>query len=237
MTPELSVVVPCYNEAAGLPRLLEAFAAAGAGKDFELILVDNGSSDETPAVLARELPRYPFARSLRVEPNRGYGGGILAGVAAARGRFTGWTHADLQFPAASVFEGLDLLRAGGPRALVKGGRLGRPAGDRFFTAALGLLYSLLLGLRLRDLSGQPTLFSSGLLEGAAAPVDFSLDAFALALALEKGWRVERFGVQVEPRVSGKSSWNTGLLSRLRLARRYLAAVAALRAALGAAARN
>ena len=231
MPPELSVVVPCYNEAAALPRLLEDFAAAGAGKDFELLLVDNGSSDATREVLARELPRRGFARALRLERNGGYGGGILAGLAAARGRYSGWTHADLQFPAAAVFEAHALARAGGPRTLVKGLRLNRPFADRCFTAGLGLAYSLLLGASLRDMGGQPTVFSAGLLDGARPPSDYSLDAFTLALALRRGWRVERFGVPVAARDFSASRWNTGLLSRLRLAGRYLAAVPALRASL------
>lgn len=234
MSPLLSLVAPCYNEARGLPALLAAFAAAGAGRDFELILVDNGSTDDTPAVLAAELPKYPFARSLRVEPNRGYGGGILAGLAAAGGAYHGWTHADLQFPAAAAFEALERARALGPEAYVRGARLGRPAADRFFTAALGLVYSACLGARLRDMSGQPVVFSAGLLDGANPPSDFSLDAFSLALALRRGWRVERFGVVVAPRAAGRSSWNSGLRSRLALALRYLGAIPALRLALRAA---
>ena len=233
MSPLLSLVAPCYNEARGLPALLAAFAAAGAGRDFELILVDNGSTDATPAVLAAELPKYPFARSLRVAPNRGYGGGILAGLAAAGGAYRGWTHADLQFPAAAAFAALDLARALGPAAYVRGARLGRPASDRFFTGVLGLVYSACLGERLRDMSGQPVVFSAGLLDGARPPSDFSLDAFSLALALRRGWRVERFGVAVAPRAAGLSSWNNGLRSRLALALRYLKAVPALRRALRA----
>lgn len=234
MTPELSVVVPCYNEAGILPRLLEAFSAAGAGADFELILVDNGSVDATPETLARELPRFAFARSVRVEPNRGYGGGILAGVAAARGRYTCWTHADLQFPAAAVFEGLVLARACGPRTLVKGRRLRRPFSDRFFTWVLALIYSCLLGARLRDMSGQPTVFPAGLLEGAEVPADFTIDAFTLALALKKGWRVERFGVPVALRDFSGSSWNSGLLSKLKMAAHFMAVAPQLRASLNKA---
>jgi glycosyltransferase involved in cell wall biosynthesis len=231
LTPELSVVVPCYNESGVLPRLLEAFASAGAGSDFELILVDNGSTDATPETLARELPRFGFARSLRLESNRGYGGGILAGVATACGRYTCWTHADLQFPVAAVFEGLALARVCGPRTLVKGRRLCRPFPDRFFTWALALLYSCLLGTRLRDMGGQPTVFPAGLLEGALAPSDFTIDAFTLALALKKGWRVERYGVPVALRDFSGSSWNSGLASRLKMAAHFMSVVPALRASL------
>lgn len=231
MTPELSIVVPCYNEAAALPGLLEEFAAASHGCDFELILVDNGSVDDTEKLLSGVISRFPFARRLKVSPNRGYGGGILAGLAEARGRFAGWTHADGQFPAAAAFEALRRLKERPGPALAKGARLGRPAADRFFTSCLSVLYTVLLGEKLYDMSGQPTVFSSGLLDGLAPPEDFSLDAFALAAALKKNWKVERFGVELRPRGSGASSWNRGACPRLRLALRYLAAVPGLRAAL------
>ena len=49
MQPALSIVLPCYNEAASLPTLLERYREAGGGRDFELLLVDNGSSDDTAA--------------------------------------------------------------------------------------------------------------------------------------------------------------------------------------------
>ena len=71
--PILSVVLPCYNESKGLENILKRFQEVGAGVNFELILVDNGSTDNSPEVLASLLPRYPFARSVRVEKNVGYG--------------------------------------------------------------------------------------------------------------------------------------------------------------------
>ncbi len=92
-----SLVIPCYNEAANLPLLLERAAESLSQKPgLELILVDNGSSDKSPDVLAQLLPKYPFARSVRVDINQGYGHGILSGLAAAKGEILGWTHADMQ---------------------------------------------------------------------------------------------------------------------------------------------
>ena len=89
-TPELSIVLPCYNESAGLAEILKRFDALGDGTEFELILVDNGSRDDTQAVLQNLLPSYPFARSVHVRENRGYGHGISQGLAAARGVQPGW---------------------------------------------------------------------------------------------------------------------------------------------------
>lgn len=230
MSPALSVVVPCYNEAASLAGLLEAFADAGAGADFELVLVDNGSADGTPAELGRLLPRYPFARALRCPENLGYGGGILKGLEAARGEALAWTHADLQFHPSAVFEAWRLFReAGGGRTLVKGLRDGRPLTDRLFTAGMALFETLYLGLPLRDINGQPVVFGRELAAlWRRPPGDFSLDLYALATAAAAGFRVIRFPVENRRRERGASSWNRGLLSRLRLACRTVRASAAIR---------
>ena len=84
--PEVSVrrslVIPCYNEAKNLPALLARCGAVLAGPATELVLVDNGSTDDSAAVLSALLPRHPYARSIAVATNQGYGHGILAGLRA-----------------------------------------------------------------------------------------------------------------------------------------------------------
>ena len=92
----LSLVIPCYNEAASLPGLLARCDEVTGAMDAEVIIVDNGSTDDTSAVLDRLLPEHPGCRLVRVVENRGYGHGIKAGLGAARGEILGWTHADLQ---------------------------------------------------------------------------------------------------------------------------------------------
>lgn len=231
--PELSIVVPCYNEAASLPSLLEAFRLAGAGASYELIVVDNGSSDNTAAELDRLLPAYPFARAVKVETNRGYGFGILSGLGAAAGQAVGWIHADLQFDPAAVFQAARLYKeAGSKKIFVKGLRLGRPFTDRLFTAGMAVFETVLMSALLRDINGQPTLFDRSLLETwTSPPHDFSLDLYACVTARRAGFRVVRFEVENYARLHGVSSWNKGLGTRLALAWRTMAASLRLRAAL------
>lgn len=223
-----SVVVPCYNEAGNIPALLDGFAAMPA--DMELVLVDNASSDGTAELLRREAPRRPFLRAVAAPVNRGYGAGILAGLAAARGRLLGWTHGDLQYAPADVLAAAESLRPlAGERIFFKGLRSGRPAADRFFTGAMGLCASAALGLPLCDINAQPTFFSRALYEGwADPPEDFSLDLFAYADALRRGYRLERRPAALAERRHGESSWNRGFADRLRLSRRMLAAVLGVR---------
>jgi len=229
-----SIVLPCYNEAGNLPGLLAGFAA-GIAPDMELVLVDNASSDGTADLLRREAPRFPFARVVTLQVNRGYGAGILAGLSAARGAVAGWAHGDLQYAPADILAAAESLRPfSGKKVFLKGLRANRGAADVFFTSGMALFASLALGLPLRDINAQPTFFSRELFEGwAEPPADFSLDLFAYADALRRGYRLLRRPVRLAPRPHGSSSWNRGLADRLRLSWRMTGAVLGTRARLRA----
>jgi glycosyltransferase involved in cell wall biosynthesis len=79
-SPALSVVVPTHNRSDRLRRLLAALATQDVQSPFEVIVVDDGSTDATPAELEKLVEDFPFLRTIRVEPN--------GGPAAARNR--GW---------------------------------------------------------------------------------------------------------------------------------------------------
>ena len=67
---KFSIVIPCYNEAENIPILLERFASVIEGEEIEVVLVNNGSTDQTKQVLKECLPKYYFARSILVEKIR-----------------------------------------------------------------------------------------------------------------------------------------------------------------------
>lgn len=96
--PEVSVVVPAYDEAECLAGTLrEIFAALDQlGFDFEVIVVDDGSTDETPEVLARMRAREPRLRAFRLEPNCGQSAALGVGFQHARGRVVVMMDADGQ---------------------------------------------------------------------------------------------------------------------------------------------
>ena len=109
MTTKLSIVVPCYNEEKNLPALFSAFADAIKRNDIELIIVNNGSTDNSQKIINELLPQYTFARCHHVTENQGYGYGILAGLDQAQGEFLGWTHADLQTDPQDVLKALSII--------------------------------------------------------------------------------------------------------------------------------
>ncbi len=203
-----SLVIPCYNEAANLPLLLERCKVFARWQDCEVVLVDNGSTDQSPEVLAELLRDYPSCRSIRVEVNQGYGYGILEGLRAARGEILGWTHADLQTDPQDALCGMALFEQHGPNIFVKGRRYGRPFGDVVFTVGMSVFETVLLGKPMWDINAQPTMFSRAFFESwHEPPNDFSLDLFAYYQARRMGMPVHRFPVRFGERAHGVSHWN------------------------------
>ncbi len=219
---KFSLVIPCYNEARNLPLLLNRCQLLVAQPSIEVVLVDNGSTDDSSEVLKALLPSYPGCISVRVEKNQGYGFGILAGLKAATGDVLGWTHADMQTDPKDALIGLQLLKKHGLNSFVKGRRYGRPLGDVSFTVGMSLFETFLLGKPLWDINAQPTLFTRKFFETwQEAPHDFSLDLFAYYQARVSGLEVHRFPVIFGKRVYGISHWNVNWASKRKFILRTL----------------
>src|SRR4051812_32749896 len=100
---ELSVVVPVLNEAENIPGLVGEIRAALDGKlDYEIVYVDDGSSDESVAVLRRLAAGFPGLRVLRHASRCGQSAAIRSGVKAARGRWIATLDGDGQNDPADI---------------------------------------------------------------------------------------------------------------------------------------
>ena len=220
---KFSIVVPCYNEAQNLPLLLGRFEEVlQQRQDAEIILVNNGSTDDSARVLEELVPNYPFAKIVTVTKNQGYGFGILQGLQQARGEWVGWTHADIQTDPADVIRAMGIAVDVGGKVFIKGSRCGRPLWDQLFTWGMGIFESCLLGQTLWDINAQPNLFPRELLDTwKQPPHDFSLDLFALYNAKKQGFKTIRFPVRFPQRLHGVSHWNTGLKAKWKFIKRTL----------------
>lgn len=219
---KLTVVIPCYNEELNIPLILNHFASAINRSDVQLLLVDNGSTDGSAAVLAETVPKFSFARTHRVPVNQGYGYGILEGLAAVESEFMGWTHADMQTDPADILKGFALLEQGGDgrNVYIKGLRHGRSIGQNVFTCGMSVFETCLLGVPLWDINAQPNLFHRSFYEGwKDPPHDFSLDLYALYQAHKRGMMIKRFDVKFPPRQHGESKWNTSAAARMKFIKR------------------
>jgi len=112
--PELSVVVPVFNEAAVLPELGRRLTAVleACVRDHEIVYVDDGSSDESPAILLALSAADPHVRVLRFSRNFGHQAAVTAGIEHARGAAIVVIDADLQDPPEVIPQLLEQWRAG-----------------------------------------------------------------------------------------------------------------------------
>ena len=100
---EISIVVPCYNEAPALPHLYTELAALKQklpGVSFEFVLVDDGSTDGTRDVIRGLSEKDADVRYVFFSRNFGKEAALLAGLEAARGKYVAVMDADLQDPPA-----------------------------------------------------------------------------------------------------------------------------------------
>lgn len=102
MNPEVSIVVPAYNEEESLPVLVGEIRAALAGRAAEILLVDDGSTDRTAAVALELAAADPALRLLRLTRNSGQSAALAAGWRAARGAVVVTLDADLQNDPAEI---------------------------------------------------------------------------------------------------------------------------------------
>lgn len=219
---KLSIVVPCYNEEENIPLILKRFDEVIQRDDIEVILVNNGSTDNSAQVLAELVPKYTFARTTPVEVNQGYGYGILQGLRQCSGEYIGWTHADMQTDPADILKALDIIEQQNGLVFVKGNRKRRPLFDVFFTAGMSLFETCYLHEKLYDINAQPNIFPKVFYDSwENPPYDFSLDLYALYMARRKKLRVIRFPVLFPERIHGESKWNTGLKSKWKFIKRTI----------------
>ena len=133
-TPQLSIFLPVYNEEENLPRLHEQITAAmnALGRTYEVIYVDDGSTDRSFAILAEIAARDPHTRVISFRRNYGQTAAMAAGIHAARGEVLIPMDADRQNDPADIGRLLDKLDEG--YDVVSGWRRNRQ--DKFLTRTL-----------------------------------------------------------------------------------------------------
>ncbi len=143
----LSIVIPCYNEEQRLPQTIEQIERYLEGKDdYELILVDDGSSDGTRMVMNTAAERNRFVRVEALPHNRGKGRALAEGVTAAKGSEILVTDADLSTPIEELPKLQGELERGAGVAIasraLKGSRV--EVAQPFYRVLMGKAFNLLV---------------------------------------------------------------------------------------------
>lgn len=173
----LSIVVPMYNEDAGLATFLEQIDHAISGISarqhlvsgaVEVIAVDDGSRDMTDSVLQQAAASRPWLRVVTHPNNRGLGAALWTGIEAARGELIATADSDCTYPLAEI---ADLWALLGPRTGVVtasplhpcGNVVGVPRWRLLFSRTATLLYRLLVGTRVHTFTSMFRIYRRGAL--------------------------------------------------------------------------
>jgi glycosyltransferase involved in cell wall biosynthesis len=225
---DFELVIPAYNESKNLPLVVQRCAEAALGQGFspqtfQLIIVENGSTDDSHDTLARlaKGPLGAWFRVVKVFPNQGYGYGLMRGLTATSAPMIGWSHGDMQTDPLDAFIALKKLRERASKdpstkLLVKGARQGRNWKDVTVSHVFALCATLILGLKIKEINAQPKVFHRALLtELTDPPVTFGFDLYALYKARKRGYVFDQISVQFPNRPYGFSKWSATLSSRRR----------------------
>jgi glycosyltransferase involved in cell wall biosynthesis len=210
MPQSLSIFFPAYDDAATLTSLIEtAFSTAEAlTTDFEVIVVNDGSRDETPALL-REMNRHygPQLRVVTHPVNRGYGGALRSGFESCTKDLIFYTDGDGQYDIGELPKLWNKLTPG--VGFVNGYKLERA--DGFHRRIIGDVYRtsvrFVFRLKIRDVDCDFRLIRRSLL----APVRLTSGSGSVCVELTKvlessGWDFAEVGVHHYPRVQGRSKF-------------------------------
>jgi len=206
--PRVSVLVPAKDEAENLPEFMRQAAEAFAKTPgmYEVIVIDDGSVDDTPAVLARLEREYPFLRTVRHRFRRGIADALRTGYAHSRGEVLVFYPADLQFKPADIPTLVDPVLAGDVDIMT-----GRKEGDyekAFVSGIYNKLSRTLFHVPVQDLNSVKAYRRDVM---ATLPARPDWHRFMIVVAAASGYTVGEVPIALYPRNAGKSKFG---LSRI-----------------------
>ncbi len=209
MKPSISLVLPAYNEADNIePMVAEATPALEAvSDDYEILVVNDGSADDTSAVTRRVMETHPHVRLVEHPVNKGFGAAVFTGFTSAQKDWIFYTDADRQF----VLSELERFVPHMEKAdLIAGYRA--PRRDPFMRVVYGkgwsTLCTLIFGYTVRDVDCGFKLFRRDIIEKLAPTIQSRGATFSiewLVRAKRAGYRFAELPVTHRPRVAGSQT--------------------------------
>jgi len=204
--PSLTVFFPAYNEEDIIEKTVSdaLSACAPLAADLEVVVVDDGSADETAAIVERLAAADPRVRLVKHERNRGYGASLRTGFASARKELIFFSDADGQFDLHELPGSLAMLSQA---PVVVGFRIKRndPPHRLFIAKTYKLIVRMVFGLRVRDIDCAFKLFRREVFDGLALESNGAFISSELLIKLSRrGVAIMERGVHHYPRTTGYS---------------------------------
>ncbi len=206
--PQISLVLPMYNEE---ENIRTAVAAAEevlepiTGGNYEIIIVDDASTDRTGQIAEELAEEDHHIRPLHHATNRTLGGAIRTGLSHSQGEVVVYTDADLPCDINHIAQALPLLNEAD---VVIGYRISRQEGLKrwLYSKVYNLLIRLFLKLKVRDVNFAFKVFKHQVVEVMDLHSEGSfIDAEMLAEAQRHGFRIAEIPIKYQPRQAGEST--------------------------------
>ncbi len=210
----VEIAILSYNESKNIPVLME-FLSVVRGQlrevDLHMVIINNGSTDDTEEVIRQIESKYSFVRHYTIPVNKGYGYGVRTGLNNLNGDIVGFMWGDNQFDVAILLPMINAFVENTTIKIVKTYRVARHDGKlRLWVSKMyQLLFRLLYGIYTHDINSGPKLFRSSFLNklGTLVSDDWFIDAEIMikATRLIQSNEVREFPITFFPRKFGKSN--------------------------------
>jgi glycosyltransferase involved in cell wall biosynthesis len=203
----ISVFFPCYNEQGNVRRLYESASQMlkRLGVDYEIILVDDGSTDETPQIADAIAGTDPHVRVVHHSKNLGYGAALQSGFRAATKTLVFYTDGDGQFDLSELPPLLPLMQQ---HDIVSCFRLNRQESlaRKFNAWCWSTLVCNLFDMKIKDINCAFKLYQRQVFDKMEIKsIGALINAEILALATRRGYKITQVGVHHFPRTSGRQT--------------------------------
>ena len=213
--PELSLTLPLYNEEiCAQDIILDLIKTFDEAKiNYELVLVDNASTDRTPKIVEDFAKKYPKIYAIHLQKNLRFGGGVTTGLKNCRGKYLGFTAGDGQVTAVDTLRIYNFLKSSG-FDICKATRIDRK--ERLIRNILSIVYNFLVFLlffrAIPDVNGYPMIMKRVAYEKInPSSKNWMINIEILQKANKNKLKVASIPVKYSRRKSGRSHVNSSTL--------------------------
>lgn len=205
--PELSLFLPAYNEADNIKKtVLDADKVLKkVARKYEILVIDDGSKDNTGAIVKSLIKKNKNVRLITHKPNRGYGGAFKSGLYGARYQLVSFIDSDGQFDYSEITKFIPLLK---DNDLVIGYRIKRQ--DNFFRVLNANLWKLwmwfLFGLWVKDIDCAFKVIKKPVIDSITLTTESALTSAEFLIRVRQaGYKLAEVGVHHYPRTAGEQT--------------------------------
>lgn len=207
--PELTIVIPAYNEAENIEKTVSSAMKVGRMyfKKFEVIVVDDASKDDTPSIVRRIMKKSSGVLLITHKENKGKASALNTGFNAAKGKFLFYTDADNQYDINKI---KGLKRLIDKADIVSGCRINKAISPfrKLASDIYNLIARVLFGIKAKDIECAFKLFKRDKLKKIKIESsNFMVETEILAKATKLGFIIVDFPVRHYPRTGGETSVN------------------------------